>query len=181
VVIWVRNSTHLKLRLWKIILKERLFWNQTWNFEKNCRVKLPWNLHTYVLLNQQLYNETLCDVDDWTFHSPLLCLFPFSVYYFSALWLFVPWKRCEQEIMSRSYFISCPCENTDFGQTRTPKEMTGKSCTPWHLLRHASDSQKNQLRNFDCRWQVPFDKLVNLTVTNKLVKLSYQHKYRTLN
>jgi len=78
---------------------------------------------------------------------------------FAALWLFVLWKRCGWGvIMSRSYFTFCQSEDTDFRQTRTPKQKTGKSHKP--LLRRASYS------HFFCgrrRWQVPLDKQVNLS------------------
>ena len=83
-------------------------------------------------------------------------------------WLFVPWKRCGWQVMSRSYFTSCSSKNTDFRQTKTRKIMTGKSRK--RLLRRASESQFFFAGvlivgdKFHLRWQVPLDKLLNWQV-----------------
>jgi len=65
-----------------------------------------------------------------------------------ASWLFVPWKRFGPWVMSQSYFISCPSENTFFGKTTTRKKRTQKSRK--HLLRRDSDSEKKI-----AGWQIP--------------------------
>ena len=88
-----------------------------------------------------------------------------------ALWLCVPWKRCGRGVMSRSYFTACPSENTTFRQTRTRKKRTE------NLANTFSDALA--ILNFffagwrwqffilgdksHLRWQVPLDKLVNVT------------------
>ena len=74
------------------------------------------------------FTETFCDVDDWIFHSLSLCVSPFSVYYLCCFVTVCTVKRCRRGVMSRSYFTSCPSENTLFRQTRTRKKRTAKSC-----------------------------------------------------
>jgi len=65
-------------------------------------------------------------------------------------------KKMWRGVMSRSYFTSCPSENTAFGQTRTRQKRTEKSRK--HLLRRASDSHYFFCRltpaNFFRRWQI---------------------------
>jgi len=88
-----------------------------------------------------------------------------------ASWLFVPWKKCWRGVVSQSYFTSCPSENIFFRQTTTCKKRTKTSRK--HLLRRDSDSRKEiagqRRQTFSVgakshlRWQVPLDKLVNLT------------------
>jgi len=94
-----------------------------------------------------------------------------------ALWLFVLWKRCGREVMSRSHFTCCPSGNTAFRQTWTRQKGTRKSRK--HLLRRASDSQFFfagviffVVDKFHLRWQVPLDKLVSFT--SWLDKLTWQ-------
>ena len=93
-----------------------------------------------------------------------------------ASWLFVPWKKCWWGFMSRSYFTSCPSENTDFRQTRTCKKTTDKYRK--HLLRRASDFQKKNCRVMPeiifRRWQVPLAVKSSTWQTSQLVKLTCQ-------
>jgi len=57
--------------------------------------------------------------------TPSLFVYPhFLCTTFAASWLFVPWKRTGCGIMSQWYFASIPSENTDFTQTRTPKNWS---------------------------------------------------------
>ena len=88
-----------------------------------------------------------------------------------ASWLFVPWKRCGRGVMWQWYFTSCPSENMFFRQSTTRKKRIEKSRK--RLLRRDSDSGKKfvgwRQQTFfvgdksHLRWQVPLDKLVNLT------------------
>jgi len=68
-----------------------------------------------------------------------------------ASWLFVPWKRCGRGVMSRSYFTSCPSQNTAFRQTRTRKKG------PDNLANTFSDALAILIffLNFFRRWQIP--------------------------
>jgi len=87
----------------KIILKESIFLQS--NLKRRiCRVTIPWIPGTYVPHSSNIYTE---DVDDWIFHSLSNYLSPFSVYCFSALWLFVPWWWCGWGVM----FTFCPEKN----------------------------------------------------------------------
>ena len=76
----------------------------TWNFEDICGVKIPWILGTYVLLSINNYTETLCDIDDWIFHSLSLYLSPSSVHYFCRFVTVCTVKKIWCGVMSRSYF-----------------------------------------------------------------------------
>jgi len=116
-----------------------------------CFVNLSWN-----------FTETFCE---WMTESFTLSLFVYPNFLCTtcfASWLLIPWKRCGRGVMSRSYFTSCPSENTFFGQITTRKKRTEKSRE--HYLRRESDSQKINCRltpaNFLRRWQIP------LTVTS---------------
>jgi len=44
-----------------------------------CELCCPCEWNVRRIINN--FTETLCDVDDWSFHSLSLCLSPFSVYY----------------------------------------------------------------------------------------------------
>jgi len=104
--------------------------------------------------------------------SAALC---FSVYRLglchAGAWLFVPWKRCGQRVMSRSYFTSCPSKNTFLDRLQQakkgPKNLANTFSDAIAILKKNIAGWRRQIF-FVCdkshlRWQVPLDKLVNLT------------------
>ena len=97
--IWIKVITFIS----EIILKESIFLESNLKC-RICRVTISWIPGTYVPHSSNNYTE---DVDDWIFHSLSHCLSPFSVYCFSASWLFVPWWWCGWGVM----FTFCPRKN----------------------------------------------------------------------
>jgi len=87
------------------------------------------------------------------------------------------WKGFEWGFMSRSYFKSCPSENTGFRQSRTRKTMTGKSRK--HLLWRASEKFLADADNFFRKWQVPLVVTSSIWQTSQLVKFYLSSLFTT--
>jgi len=134
-----------------------VFWERV-ELDKTCQVSNLCDTQvrdTHLLLKQGRS-------DTWMTESFTLSLFVYPHFLcttFAASWLFVPWKGSGWGVMSRSYFTSCPSDNTEVRQDLKKTEyntqkITGKSRK--HLLRRASGIPKKcrlVLRS-DFRWDI---------------------------
>jgi len=121
--------------------------------------------------NQQLHWDVL---QRWWLNLFTLPLFVYPHFLCTtcvASCLFVQWKRCGWGVMSRSYFTSCPSENTTFRQTRTRQKR------PKNLANTFSDALVKLHffgQNFFCRWQIPLAVTSSTWQTSQLGKLTCQ-------
>jgi len=82
-----------------------------------------------------------------------------------ASWLFVPWKRCGRGVVWQLYFTSCPSENTFLDSLqhakKGPKNLAHTFSDAIAILKKKLPAPVGDKSHV--RWQVPLDKLVNLT------------------